>query len=64
MSKVIIALLVLIFSFTFLLLIWIIFLTLALLFFSKKERGETRLAGKQREIKGESRDGTGLLGGN
>jgi len=50
MSKVIIALLILIFSFISLLLIWIIFLTLALLLFSKKGKKETTL---RPEIKGD-----------
>ena len=50
MSKVIIALLILMFSFVFLLLIWIIFLTLALLLFPKKGKKRTTL---RPEIKGD-----------
>jgi hypothetical protein len=50
MSKVIIALLILIFSFVLLLLIWIIFLTFALLLFSKKGKKRTAL---RPEIKGD-----------
>ncbi len=50
MSKVIIGLLILIFSFIFVLLVWIIVLTLALLLFSKKGKKGTNL---RPEIKGD-----------
>jgi len=43
MSRAIIALLVLMFCFLFLLLIWIIFLTVALLLFTKKGKKGTSL---------------------
>ena len=50
MSKVIIGLLILIFSFIFVLLVWIVVLTLALLLFSKKGKKGTNL---RPEIKGD-----------